>query len=278
MPSYSFRGFECVVALSGVFIGFLSGCASWQRSTSSEASASPQSADETEIRAFIQRGDAETPFVREAPDLDWENAFGIRYNNLAKRDAFYREAVAPLQVGDTGGTLEVRIRFIGASLAVADEYWHEVGQRDVDTLKRGPDRWGRTTCIFEKADGMWTDIIERVADLRLAYYRHYDELPASAPLSDEALAKLEGTFRFHRSILTLSRAGDRFAVTKRLIANPAERSTQVGIPTSASTVLIFDPSDIAEYSIVEFSDGIPTITRCGDDPAIPGTRGTRVVQ
>jgi hypothetical protein len=278
MPLNSFRGSKYVAALCGVSACCLSGCTSWHGTTSPAASASPQSADETEIRAFIRGGEAETPFVREAPNLDWENAFGIRYNNLAKRDAFYREAVAPLQVGDTGGTLEVRILFIGLSLAVADEYWHEVGQRDVDTLKRGPDRWGRTTYIFEKADGMWTEIIERVADLRLAYYRHYDGLPAPEPLSDEALAKLEGTFRFRRSILTLSRAGGKFAVTKRLIANPAERSTLVGIPTSASTVLIFDPDDIAEYSIIEFSDGIPTIRRCGDDPAIPGTRGTRVTQ
>jgi len=278
MRLHSFHEIERVVALSGALIGCLSGCTTWNGRTSSEASESTQSADATEIRGFIRNGEAETPFVREAPDLDWENAFGIRYNNLAKRDAFYRAAVAPLQLGDTGGTLEVRVRFIGASLAVADEYWHEVGQRDVDTLKRGPDRWGRTTYIFEKADGRWTEIIERVADLRLAYYRHFDELPVPAPLSDEALEKLEGNFRFQRSILTLSRAGDRFAVTKRLIANPAERSTLVGIPTSASTVLIFDPTDTAEYSVLEFSDGIPSITRCGDDPAIPGFRGTRVAQ
>jgi len=276
MPSYSFRGFRRVAALSGVFAACLCGCASWSGRASSGAPAPPQGADEKEIRDFIQGGEAETPFVREAPDLDWENAFGIRYHDLAKRDAFYRQVVAPLQVGDTGGTLEVRVRFIGPSLAVADEYWHEVGQRDADTLKRGPDRWGRTTYILEKADGKWTEIIERVADLRLAYYRHYDELPVPARLPDEALGKLEGSFRFPHSILTLSRAGDRFTVTRRLMANPGERSTLVGIPTSASTVLLFDPNDLAEYSILEFSDGIPAITRGGDDPATPGIRGTRI--
>jgi hypothetical protein len=259
-------------------MGFLTGCASWQARPSSNSAPSTQGADEAEIRAYIQKGEAETPFVKEAPDLDWENAFGIRYNNLAKRDAFYSAAVAPLQVGDTGGTMEVRIQFVGPSLAVADEYWHEVGQRDVDTLKRGPDRWGRTTYILQMADGKWTEVIERVADLRLAYYRHYEVLPASAPLSDAALAKLEGTFRFRRSTLTLARAADRFTVTRRMIANPTERTTLVGIPTSASTVLIFDPSDIAEYSTMEYSEGIPTITRSGDDPVIAGTRGNRVSQ
>jgi hypothetical protein len=259
-------------------MGFLTGCASSQARPSSDTAPSTQFTDQAEIRAFIQKGETETPFVKEAPDLDWENAFGIRYNNLAKRDAFYSAAVAPLQVGDTGGTLEVRVRFVGPSLAVADEYWHEVGQRDVDTLKRSPDRWGRTTYILQKADGKWTEVIERVADLRLAYYRHYDALPASVPLSGAALAKLEGTFRFRRSTLTLVRAADRFTVTKRLIANPAERTTLVGIPTSASTVLIFDPRDIAEYSTMEYSEGVPTLTRCGDDPAIAGPQGTRVAQ
>jgi len=261
-----------------IVIGFLTGCASWQARPSSGTGLSRPGTDEAEIRAYLQRGEAETPFVKEAPDLDWENAFGIRYNNLAKRDAFYGAVVAPLQVGDTGGTLEVRVRFVGPSVAVADEYWHEVGQRDVDTLKRGPDRWGRTTYILEKVDGKWVEVIERVADLRLAYYRHYDALPASAPLSDAAMAQFEGTFRFRRSTLTLVRSADRFIVTKRLITNPEEPTTLVGIPTSASTALIFDPSDIAEYSTMEYSEGIPTLTRCGDDPAIVGTRGTRVSQ
>jgi hypothetical protein len=278
MPLSPISEWTRVAPILAILVNVLAGCASWQEGTSSGTASSARGTDEAEIREYIKKGEAETPFVKEAPDLDWENAFGIRYNNLTKRDAFYREAVAPLQVGDTGGTLEVKVRFVGPSLAVADEYWHEVGQRDVDTLKRGPDRWGRTTYILQKADGKWTEIIERVADLRLAYYRHYEALPASVPLSDGAMAKLGGTFRFHRATLTLDRAADRFIVTRRLIANPEERSTLVGIPTSASTVLIFDPSDLAEYSIMEYSEGIPTITRSGDDPAIAGTRGTRISQ
>jgi len=276
MSLSSIREWRRLAPMPAILMGFLTGCASWQTRPSTDTASSTQDADEAEIRAYIQNGEAETPFVKEAPDLDWENAFGIRYNNLAKRDAFYSAAVAPLQVGDTGGTLEVRVRFVGPSLAVADEYWHEVGQRDVDTLKRGPDRWGRTSYILQKTDGKWTEIIERVADLRLAYYRHYDALPAPAPLSDAAFAKLEGTFRFRRSTLTLARAADRFTVTRRSIVNPAERATLVGIPISSSTVLIFDPSDIAEYSTMEYSEGIPAIARSGDDPAIAGTRGTRV--
>jgi hypothetical protein len=278
MSLSSVREWRRLAPVAAIAMGFLTGCASWQGRPYSDATSPTQGADEAEIRAYIQKGEAGTPFVKEAPDLDWENAFGIRYNNLAKRDAFYSTAVAPLQEGDTGGTLEVRVRFVGASLAVADEYWHEVGQRDVDTLKRGPDRWGRTTYILQKADGKWTEIIERVADLRLAYFRHYDALPVSAPLSDVSFAKLEGTFRFRRSTLTLTRAADRFTVIRRSIANPAERTTLVGIPTSASTVLIFDPSDLAEYSTMEFSEGIPTITRSGDDPSVAGIRGIRVSQ
>jgi hypothetical protein len=256
----------------------LAGCAAWPAGSPPEAAASLHRADEAEIRAYLQKDEAETPFVRSAPDLDWENAFGIRYNDLAKRDAFYGAVVAPLQVGDTGGTLEVRVHFLGPSFAVADEYWREVGQRDADTFERGPDRWGRTTYIFEKAGGKWTEVMERVADLRMAYYRHYDALPAPAPLPEATLIALEGTFRFPRRSFTLSRAGDHFAIVRRSATNPAETKAMVGIPISSSSVLLFDPKDLAEYLRLDFSDGVPTITRSGDDPAVAGTRGARVAQ
>lgn len=252
----------------------LCGCTSWKGDAPASAGAS-HDADEAEIRAYLKGGEAATPFVREAPDLDWENAFGIRYNDLAKRDAFYAAAVAPLQAGDTGGTLEVRIRFIEPSFAVADEYWREIGQRDVDTLKRGPDRWGRTTYLFEKTDGKWIELIERVADLRLAYYKHYDAMPVPEPLSNAEMTTLEGVYGFHHTLVTLARAGNRFAVTLRRRADPAKLTTLVGIPVSSTSVLLFDPGDLAEYRIFDLVDGVPTLSRCGDDPAIPAQRGSR---
>ncbi len=252
----------------------LAGCASGTVGASS-APPSQRAVDEAHIRAFIERGEADTPFVNRAPDLDWENAFGIRYDKVVKMDAFFGQVVAPLQVGDTGGTFEVRIRFIGRTIAVADEYWHEVGQRDVDTLKRGPDRWGRTTYLFERAGGRWIERIERVADLRMAYYRHYDALPAPVPLPSGTLASLEGTYRFPTATYTLSRAGDRFAVVRRATADPTSARALTGIPVSATSVLLFDPNDLAEYSRLEVSDGVPVYSRAGDDPAAPGIKGSR---
>ena len=260
---------------AGVSTWILCGCASWQTGAPSASASVNHGADETEIRSYLKNGEAATAFVSEASDLDWENAFGIRYDNLVKRDAFYGAVVAPLQLGDSGGTLEVRIRFIGPSFAVADEYWREVGQRDADTLKRGPDRWGRTTYIFQKADGKWSELVERVADLRLAYYRHYDTLPAPAPLPDAAMTTLRGTYRFPHTVLTLIRARDRFIVTQRRKVDPSRSTTLVGIPMSSSEILIFNPNDLAEYRKLDLVDGIPSISRCGDDPALPPTRGSR---
>jgi hypothetical protein len=76
--------------------------------------------------------------ARVSPALDWENAFGIRYTDLKKRDAFYAQIVKPLQTSDTDTTLEIKIRALAPGVAVADEYWHIVGQLDTTTRKPGP--------------------------------------------------------------------------------------------------------------------------------------------
>jgi hypothetical protein len=224
---------------------------------------SPRAADEAAIRAFIAKNEAATASVREAPNLDWENAFGLRYTSVAKRDAFYGAVVTPLQAGDTGGTLEVRVAFVDPTVAVADEYWHEVGQRDVETRKPGPDRWGRTTYIFKKINGTWIEVIERVADLRLAYYRHYATLPTPAKLPPGALTALAGTYQFpNHFALTLTPNGDRFAVTT---TSRRQRGPIVGIPMSPATILIFRTDDLAEYHTLSVAGRAAVLTVDGDN-------------
>jgi hypothetical protein len=234
------------------------------------ALAGSQADDESAVRAFIQGGEAPTATVRQAPDLDWENAFGIRYTNLAKRDAFYKAVVTPLQVGDTGGTLEVKVRFIGSTVAVADEYWHEIGQRDVKTLKRGPDRWGRTTYVFQKADGVWNEVLERVADLRLAYYTHYDALPSPIRLTEAQFASISGSYVFSDGrTITLSRANDRFVAVTSSKRRPGPF---VGIPVSISRVLLFDPNDLAEYEEIDVSGATAIFSYDGGTDPEPLTK------
>jgi hypothetical protein len=173
-------------------------------------------------------------------------------------------------VGDTGGTLEVKVRFIGSTVAVADEYWREIGQRDVETHKRGPDRWGRTTYVFEKANGIWTEVLERVADLRLAYYTHYSTLPSPVALTQAQYASISGKYFFKDGqSLTLSRAGDRFVVVSSSKRRPGPF---VGVPASATRVLIFDPNDLAEYSEIDLAAGAATFSSDGGVDPGPMTK------
>jgi hypothetical protein len=204
--------------------------------------------DEAAIRAIVADAGAGRPNPHIAANLDWENAFGIRYADLAKRDAFYHAVVSPLQKDDTDTTLEVKVRFLDAGTAVADEYWHIAGQLDVATHKPGPDRWGRTTYIFSKRSGSWTEMLERVADLRLAYYHHYDVLPQAAPVPAAALASYAGNYEFadDHGRRTISVAGDHL-----VFASAAK--TRVAIPTSAADFLLFDPNDLAEYAKLHFA-------------------------
>ncbi len=215
--------------------------------------------DEKEIRDVMKVIAAEGSDARIASNLDWENAFGIRYTDLAKRDAFYKEVVKPLQKDDTDATLEVKIRFIKPDVAVADEYWHIVGQLDVETRKPGPDRWGRSTDMFVKQNGHWLEVHERIADLRLPYYRHFDAMPAAVPVPADTLASYAGTYArvedpTHKITIAMVSGG--------LQAQGAHYRF-VLVPTSVTSFLVFLPDDLSEYYKYDFStgaDGATTIT------------------
>jgi hypothetical protein len=212
-------------------------------------------ADEQAIRAIVLDSSADRPNPHVSPSLDWENAFGIRYHDLKKRDAFYAAIVKPLQLHDTGGTLELKVRLVTPDVAVADEYWHEAGQLDVKTRKPGPDRWGRTTYILTHANGTWTEVLERVADLRLSYYHHYDSLPPAAPMPPAMLARYAGVYSFTDNGARRTIAVDGNHLT---VASPTK--TRVAIPQSNTDFLLFDPNDLAEYAKLQFSPDAKTVT------------------
>jgi hypothetical protein len=205
------------------------------------------SADEAAIRAIFTSDDQSAASHR-AADLDWENAFGIRYTDSRKREAFYSGNVTPLQATSTEQSLEVKVHFIGPTLAVADVYKHRVGQLDVATHKPGPDRWIRVTAVLEKRDLVWTEVLERIADLRLPYYVHYDSLPAAVPVPPRTLAGYAGVYHDSagKPFATVSAVGDH------LVLKTARRAYIV-TPTSARTFLSFDPDDLAEYDKVTFA-------------------------
>ncbi len=204
--------------------------------------------DEAAIRAIVAASSAGAPDPRMASNLDWENAFGLRYFDLKKRDHFYHDVVSPLQKDAANTTLEVKVKFIEANVAVADEYWHVVGQIDQETNKPGADRWGRTTYILKKQDGVWMEVMERVADLRLPYYKHYDALPAAFPVPQETLASYAGTYEAvrGRNLAVVTVSGDHLLVTLR-------GRKRTGIPVSATEFLLFDPDDLSEYLKLQFA-------------------------
>jgi ketosteroid isomerase-like protein len=209
--------------------------------------------DEAAIRAIVKASSAGTSDVHIAADLDWENAFGIRYFELKKRDAFYKDVVAPLQKDAADTTLEVKIRFVEPNVAVADEYWHVAGQIDQATNKPGADRWGRTTYILKKQDGAWTEVLERVADLRLPYFKHYDAMPKAFPVPPETLVSYAGSYEAvrGRKLADVTVSGDHLQVTVR-------GRQRAAIPVSATEFLLFDPDDLAQYWKLDFakeSDG-----------------------
>ncbi len=77
--------------------------------------------DEEAIRAIVESRDKQV--VHSAPDLDWENAFGVRKNTLSELQAFLDEHLAPTLTEAQRTILETRVRFITPDLALADEYW-----------------------------------------------------------------------------------------------------------------------------------------------------------
>jgi hypothetical protein len=205
--------------------------------------------------------------ARVSPALDWENAFGIRYTDLKKRDAFYAQIVKPLQTSDTDTTLEIKIRALAPGVAVADEYWHIVGQLDTTTRKPGPDRWGRTTYVFVKDGGTWTNVLERVADLRSPYYQHFDVLPAPFAVSPQLLDQWAGRYALPggKGLISLSRTGATFDVERR-----GEHFT--GIPVSNTEVLMFEPDDLAEYYRITFGASGPVLSDDARDFEAPLTK------
>ncbi len=205
-----------------------------------------QAADAATIRQIVAHLEADQPDPHVSPTLDWENAFGIRYHNLKLRDAFYGAVVKPQFQSATTGTLETNVQFVTPDVAVADTYWHVAGQVYAGQTKAGPDRWGRTTYIFKKEKGNWVEVIERVADLRLPYYRHIAQMPKAAPVSPAILQSYVGRYTTPpgaNNPITVDVAvqGDHLTLTSK-------KSTLIAVPTSATDFLVFfKPDDTAEY-------------------------------
>jgi hypothetical protein len=226
----------------------LTSSASLVAQPASTSFSSGTAADEQVIRAIVatQSGDQEDPRV--AADLDWENAFGVRYSNLRKRNDWFNANIKPQFKDAKNSTLEVKVRFLEPTVAVADEYWHVAGQVYAGETKPGADRWGRTTYIFKKEAGSWIEVMERVADLRSAYFKHYDQLPAAIPVPASTLASYAGKYvtSAGAQIADVSVSGDHLEIASR-------GSKYVAIPTSSTEFLSFHPDDLASYYQIAFS-------------------------
>ena len=217
----------------------------------------PWRLDEAAVRRIVANLEADQPDPHVSPALDWENAFGVRYADLKKRDAFYGAVVKPQFKSATDNTLETKVRFVTPDVAVADTYWRVVGQVYAGQTKAGPDRWGRTTYILKKQNGAWVEVIERVADLRLPYYKHIAEVPKAAPVPRAILESYAGRYT--------SPAGEAnpttvdVAVKGGHLTMTTSRGVSVAIPTSSTDFLVFySADDTAEYYKASFStrDGV----------------------
>jgi len=90
--------------------------------------------------------------------------------------------------------LEIKIKFVTGDVAYADESWHEAGQIDRKTGDSGTDRWGRTTYLFTRENGVWSEVMERVANLRLPYFNHYQTMPEPVAVAPQILASYAGVY------------------------------------------------------------------------------------
>jgi hypothetical protein len=218
------------------------------------------SSDEAAVRAIVASQSADQEDVHVASDLDWENAFGIRYTNLKKRNDWFDKNIKPQFKDAQIGSLEVKVRFLEPTVAVADEYWRVAGQVYAGETKPAPDRWGRTTYIFKKVNGAWTEVMERVADLRAGYFKHYETLPAGVHIESSFLSSYAGKYETApgKSYADISVAVDRLAIT-------THRGNFVGIPVSATEFLVFDPNDLADYYKLVFS---PAPADAGSTPKV----------
>jgi hypothetical protein len=203
--------------------------------------------DEAAIRGILKVADDDEPSTHVAADLDWENAFGVRYMDLKRRDAFYHQFVTPLQTKSTFSVLEVKVKFVNPETAVADEYWRIVGQLNSRTGKTGADRWGRTTYVFAKAEGRWTEVLERITDLRLPYFKHYETRPEAVKLPEGTLERLAGKYEVteDHSPVTMTVEGDHL-----IYAGP--KRSMIAVPVSATEFLLFERDDAEEYTKLEF--------------------------
>jgi hypothetical protein len=68
-------------------------------------------------------------------DVDWENAFGRRFDDLKALNQFKTEVLAPTIKNAEKTTLNLTVKVLSADIAIADRYWSVTGQTD-DAGKR----------------------------------------------------------------------------------------------------------------------------------------------
>ena len=89
--------------------------------------------------------------------------------------------------------------------------------------------------------------MERVADLRGSYFKHYETLPAAAPVPAATLASYAGTYEVAPGhTFTIEVAGDRLSLISR-------GTTYTAIPTSPTEFLGFRGDDTASYQKLSFT-------------------------
>ena len=216
-------------------------------------------ADEAAIRAIIAAPDSLDAHT--AADVDWENAFGGRFTDRARRDAFMKARLAPTMTAAADTTFETKVRFVTPAVAVADVYWKVVGQRDPERGTTLPDRWIRTTLLFTKAAARWTLVLQRIADLRAPWYPHFTALPPAAAVAPAMLARYAGTYQApSRGTYVVAPAGDRLTVR-------GPDGAGVAIPRSATEFYYFrNATDPGNHRILSFApapDGTLTLTEAG---------------
>jgi hypothetical protein len=242
---------------------FVIGCCVSTRGTA-QASASSLAAetrkqDETEILKIFAEG---ALWERSAADLDWENAFGVRFHNMKDLRAFVETRVMKLSTAaTTNDQLETKINFIGPAIAVVDVYSHLVGQIDANTGKPGADRWIRNTYVLTKSDRQWTIALQRIADLRSPWYRHLTALPAAVPVPAATLASYAGIYEARPDLIyEVSPEGDHLTVK-------TQGGAGIAIPQSNNEFLYFrDPAVPGNHRFLTFSkssDGGVTFTEAG---------------
>ena len=212
-------------------------------------------ADEAAIRAIIAAERDGHPDPHIARNMDWENAFGVRFTDAANRARLLHYVATKLQAHATAETLETRIAVLDPAMAVADEYWHVAGQIDQATGKPGADRWGRTSFILRKQNGDWSLVAERIADLRIPYYRHFTTLPQPVPVPSTILASYAG-----RYVTDTGKADSRVTVEGDHLLVQADGAQGIGIATSQNDFLVFMPGNLERYYTLHFAPGGTALT------------------